>query len=84
MEVSLSNNARPLTEQGLELLKHSNMWIGDTGATMYSSFFGAQDLNKRATTLSTTSVFVGSTKPSLQKDLDCIAINKDGHAVGPV
>ena len=54
MELSLSKNARPLTKQGPELLKRSNILIGDTGATMNSSFCGAYGLNKRATTLSTT------------------------------
>ena len=84
MELSLSNNARPLTEQGLELLKRSDIWIGDTGATMHSSFCGAHGLNKRAITLSTTGVSGGRIKPSLQMDLNCIAVNKDGNAVGPV
>ena len=84
MELSLSNNARPLTKQGLELLKRSDIWIGDTGATMHSSFCDAHGLNKRATTLRTTRVSCGSIKPSLQMDLNCIAINKDGNAVGPV
>ena len=51
---------------------------------MHSSFCGAHGLNKRAATLSTTSVSGGSIKPLLQMDLDCIAINKDGNAVGPV
>ena len=31
MKLSLSNNACPLSNQGLELLKRSNIWIGDTG-----------------------------------------------------
>ena len=84
MELSLSNNARPLTEQGLELLKRSDIWIGDTGATIHSSFCGAHGLNTRATTLSTTGVSGVSIKPLLQLDLNCIAINKDGNAVGPV
>ena len=83
-ELSLSNNARPLTEQGLALLKRSNIWIGDTGATMHSSFCGAHSLNIRVTTLSTTGVSGGSIKPLLQMDLDCIAIDKNGNAVGPV
>ena len=83
-ELSLSNNARPLTEQGLALLKRSDIWIGDTGATMHSSFCGAHGLNKCATTLSSTGMSGGSIKPSLQMDLDCITINKDGNAVGPV
>jgi len=56
MELSLSNNARPLTEQGLDLLNRSNIWIGDTGATVHSSFHGAHGLNKRAATLRTTKV----------------------------
>ena len=51
---------------------------------MHSSFCGAHGLNKRATTLSTTGVSGGSIKPLLQMDLDYIAINKDGNAVGPV
>ena len=38
MELSLSNNACPLTKQGLELLKRSNIWIWDTGATMHFLF----------------------------------------------
>jgi hypothetical protein len=84
MELSLSNNARPLTEQGLELLKRSDIWIGDTGATMHSSFCSAHGINKRATTLSTTGVSGDSIKSLPQMDLNCIAINKDGNAVGPV
>ena len=51
---------------------------------MHSSFCGAHGLDKCATTLGTTGVFGGSINPSLQMDLDCIAINKDGNAVGPV
>ena len=51
---------------------------------MHSSFCGAHGLNKRATTLSTTSVSGGSIKPWLQTDLDCIAVNTDGNTVGPV
>ena len=84
MELSLSNNACSLTEKVLALLKRSDIWIGNTGATMHSTCCGAHGLNKRATTLSTTGVSGGSIKPSLQMDLDCIAINKDGNAVGPV
>ena len=81
-ELSLSNNAPPLTKNGLALLKRSDIWIGDTGATMHSSFCGAHGLNKRATTLSTTGVSGGSIKPSLQMDLDCIVIDKNGNAAG--
>ena len=51
---------------------------------MQSSFCGEHGLHTRATTLSTTGVSGGSIKPSLQMDLDCIAINKDGNIVGPV
>ena len=51
---------------------------------MHSTFCGAHGLNKRATTLSTTGVSGGSIKPSLQMDLDCIAIDKNGNAVGSV
>ena len=83
-ELSLSNNSRPLTEQGLELLKRSNIWIGDIGATMYSSFCCVYGRNKRATTLSTIGVSGSSINPSLLMDLDCIVINKNDNAVGPV
>ena len=51
---------------------------------MHSSFCSTHGLNKRATTLSTSGVSGGSIKPSLQMDLDCIAINKDGNVVGLV
>ena len=51
---------------------------------MHSSFCSTHGLNKRATSLSTTCISGGSIKPSLQMDLDCIAINKDGNAFDPV
>ena len=84
MELSLSDNAHHLTRQGLELLKYSNIWIVNTGATMHSSFCSAHGLNKCGTTLSMTVVSGGSIKPSLQLDLDYIAINKHGNAIGPI
>ena len=84
MDLSLSNNACPLTKEGLELLKRSNIWIGDTELTMHSSFCVAYGLNTYTTTLRTTGVSGGSIKPLLHMDLHCIVINKDGNAVGPV
>jgi len=51
---------------------------------MHSSFCGAHGLNKSATTLSTTRVSGSSIKPSLQMKMNCVDINKDGNAVGPV
>ena len=73
-----------MTNHGLELLKRNDMWIGNTGATMHSTFCGLYAINKRATTISTTNVSGSSIKPSLQMELECIAMDKNNKEAGPV
>ena len=60
------------------VLKHNVIWIGDTGATMHSTFCAFRGINKRATTISTTGVFSGSIKPLLHIKLEFIAVDKNG------
>ena len=78
-DLLLSSNTLPLTNYDLNLLKRKGIWIGDTSATISSTFYGAYGIKTHTSTISTTDVPGGSTKPSLQMDLDCIAWYKSGN-----
>ncbi len=68
----------------LQALNSPNMWIGDTGATKYSTKHKQGGINSRPSTSRTRRIYGQAVKPSMEVDLPemyCDKSSKDQFAV---
>jgi hypothetical protein len=66
------------------MLKRSDMWIADSGASNHVTFSDKGCRNKRITTVLTHGIVGKSVFPKCELDIPCIHYDKDGTQVGEV
>ncbi len=83
----------PKTEYGLgaknqvrsmDMLKRTDIWFADSGATNHVTFSDKGCRNKRFATGSTYRVVGNSVLPRCELDIPCVHFDKDGEQVGEV
>ncbi len=68
----------------VDMLKRSDMWIADSGASNHVTFSNKGCRNKRNATGLTHSIVGNSVLPKCELDIPCVYFDKDGASVGEV
>ncbi len=68
----------------MDMLKRSDMWIADSGASNHVTFSDKGCRNKRIATGTTHGIVDESVLPKCELDMPCIHYDKDGTQVGEV
>ncbi len=68
----------------MDMLKRSDMWIADSGASNHVTFSDKGCRNKRNATGLTHGIVGNSVLPKCELDIPCVHVDKDGAQVGEV
>jgi hypothetical protein len=68
----------------LDMLKRSDMWIADSGASNHVTFSDKGCRNRRITTWLTHGIVGNSVLPKCELDIPCVLVDKDGAQLGEV
>ncbi len=68
----------------ITMLKRSDMWIADSGASNHVTFSGKGCKNRRYATGLTHRIVVNSVLPKCELDIPCVHFDNDGNQVGEV
>jgi hypothetical protein len=68
----------------MDMLKRSDMWIADSGASNHVTFSDRGCRNKRMATGLTHGIVGNSVLPKCELDIPCVHFNKDGAQLGEV
>jgi len=66
------------------MLKRTDVWIADSGASNHVTFSDKGCRNKRIATRSTHGIVGNSVLPKCELDIPCVHFDKDGAQVGEV
>jgi hypothetical protein len=68
----------------MDMLKRSDMWIADSGASNHVTFSDKGCRNRRITTGLTYGIVGNSVLPKCELDIPCVQFDKDGAQLGEV